>query len=216
MGGSGSGRWYRWDKKDTVEDCRSLDVNRWNRERMLRPGTSSSWYWMRNGEKQASIGMNAVADALELSYTISPNTDRAEEVRYRVPLTWTPCAYGGKRPWFVCPGVVNGRRCGRRVGKLYLHGKYFLCRHCQDLVYECQRETAPFRTLHRFQKICGRLGADPPTEIPPRPKRMHWRTYLRLARRAEQADEEALLAVVAWTERPLPGENATRKRGRRR
>jgi hypothetical protein len=29
MGGVGSGNWHRWDKKDTVEDCRSLDVQRW-------------------------------------------------------------------------------------------------------------------------------------------------------------------------------------------
>jgi hypothetical protein len=29
MGGVGSRNWHRWDKKDTVEDCRSLDVRRW-------------------------------------------------------------------------------------------------------------------------------------------------------------------------------------------
>jgi hypothetical protein len=29
MGGIGSGNWYRRGKKDTVEDCRSLDVRRW-------------------------------------------------------------------------------------------------------------------------------------------------------------------------------------------
>ncbi len=31
-GGVGSGNWYRWNKRATVEDCRSVDVRRWYRE----------------------------------------------------------------------------------------------------------------------------------------------------------------------------------------
>jgi hypothetical protein len=49
--------------------------------------------------------------------------------------------FGGLRWWFVCPLTVNGRPCGRRVGKLYLPpaGRYFGCRHCHDLTYtSCQ------------------------------------------------------------------------------
>jgi hypothetical protein len=30
-----------------------------------------------------------------------------------------PCRFGGVRPYFVCPGIVNGIACGRRVLKLY-------------------------------------------------------------------------------------------------
>lgn len=32
MCGYGSGNWYRWDKKDTVEDCLTLDVNKLTRD----------------------------------------------------------------------------------------------------------------------------------------------------------------------------------------
>jgi hypothetical protein len=38
MGGYGSGRWHGYTKKDSVEDCRVLDVNRWTREGILRVG----------------------------------------------------------------------------------------------------------------------------------------------------------------------------------
>jgi hypothetical protein len=37
MGGPGSGLWYRWNTKSTVEDYRSLDVREWHREGLLRP-----------------------------------------------------------------------------------------------------------------------------------------------------------------------------------
>jgi hypothetical protein len=32
MGGAGSGNWYRYDKKSTTKECRSLDVRRFRRE----------------------------------------------------------------------------------------------------------------------------------------------------------------------------------------
>jgi hypothetical protein len=38
MGGYGSGRWSAHTKKDTVEDCRFLDANRWMREGILGEG----------------------------------------------------------------------------------------------------------------------------------------------------------------------------------
>jgi hypothetical protein len=38
MGGIGSGDWYTFNKKTTVEECRSLDVRRLHREGLLKPG----------------------------------------------------------------------------------------------------------------------------------------------------------------------------------
>jgi hypothetical protein len=34
-------------------------------------------------------------------------------VEQRVPLLWTPCTFGGARPWFGCP------RCAKRVAIVY-------------------------------------------------------------------------------------------------
>jgi hypothetical protein len=33
-----------------------------------------------------------------------------------------PCRFGGAPPYFICPGVVNGIACGRRVAKLHRPG----------------------------------------------------------------------------------------------
>jgi hypothetical protein len=57
------------------------------------------------------------------------------------------------RWWFVCPLVVNGRPCNRRVGKLYLPGasRYFGCRHCYDLTYtSCQEHD---KRVDRLRKL---------------------------------------------------------------
>ncbi len=52
-----------------------------------------------------------------------------------IGLEWTPCNYGGSRPWFMCPG----EGCGRRVAILYGPTLPLLCRLCRNLVYESQR-----------------------------------------------------------------------------
>ncbi|NSW83139.1 MAG: hypothetical protein HPY90_07670 [Syntrophothermus sp.] len=195
MGGRGSGNWYRLSKKDTVEGCRSLDVNRWHREGLLRPGQWFGWAWKRDdGKEEASIGVTVLPDAIELSYTMRPGMEDAEKVRYIVPITWTECNYGGRRPWFVCPG--SG--CGRRVGKLYLGGKYFLCRHCYDLVYESQRENRAYRLMRKAQKIQERLGGRTGLmySFPDKPKWMHWDTYNRLKWEGLRAKNEALMAAL--------------------
>lgn len=99
---------------------------------------------------------------------------------------------GGSRPWFACPGVVNGVTCGRRVAKLYGAGRYFLCRYCYGLAYSSQSETASDRALRRANKVRMRLGGDPGmlSPFPKRPKGMHLRTYERLHHRVWDAEEE--------------------------
>jgi hypothetical protein len=154
LGGLGSGNRYRFDKKTTTDECRSLDVRKFHREGLLKSGTSFSWRWWRAGRKVAFIGTLVYQDKLVLSYR-SKLGGEWEDVKEPVSLEWTPCNFGGERPWFVCPGVVNGKRCGRRVAILYGPGKYFLCRHCYDLRYESQREDKKDRALRRAQKIRG-------------------------------------------------------------
>ena len=60
------------------------------------------------------------------------------ETRQEIELTFTRCAFGGVRCWFICPG------CGLRVGRIYLpvtmyaggrRVSYFRCRHCYSLTY---------------------------------------------------------------------------------
>jgi hypothetical protein len=148
MGGPGSGNHYQWwrtGKKTTVEDCEYLDANRWMREGILKAGTwrEGGWRWVYHGGRENSITYEVDTRDPErpfarLSYTLThAATKERESLDYRVRLTTTRPRFGGLRWWFVCPLVVNGRTCGRRVGKLYLppRGRYFGCRRCHDLTY---------------------------------------------------------------------------------
>ncbi len=69
MGGFGSGR-PGGSGRDTVESCRSIDVNRLHREHYLAPGWWGGWQWTRDGEKVASIHLRAEDDRLHLSYRV--------------------------------------------------------------------------------------------------------------------------------------------------
>ena len=113
-----------------------------------------------------------------------------------VELEWTPCNFGGERPWFLCPSI----RCGRRVAALHAAGKYFLCRHCYDLSYQSQRDNKMYRALHRAQDIRQRLGgsANMMEPFPEKPKGMHWRTYERLWWEHHEAEMEQLTEMRGW------------------
>ena len=150
MGGSGSGSWYRFNKRITVEDCRSLDARRLQVEGLLKPGYRISWSWSRTGHQAASIGGVVLGEhrpeqmVLLFRYRSGLGAEW-EDVQQSVEFDWTPCNFGGERPWFICPAVG----CGRRVAVLYGPGLYFLCRHCYDLRYESQREDKTHRALRR-------------------------------------------------------------------
>jgi hypothetical protein len=177
MGGFGSGR-PGWHNK--VEHSRSLDVNGLHRAGCLKPGWRGGWQWTRDGEKIASINLRAEENRLRLEFKVRIDGGDWESVSEAIPITYAPCRYGGERPYFLCPGVVNGRHCGRRVAKLYAGGRYFLCRHCYRLSYASQSEAEHDRMLRRANKRRMRLGGEPGTcSLIRRPKGMWRRTYER-------------------------------------
>lgn len=208
MGGLGSGSYYRFGSKDRAEDCLNLDVRSWRRDGWLESGTGFTTTWRRY-RRDSSIGVRVLGDAggeraraVELSYSWGPE-GRKEDVSYTVPLSWTPCNFGGSRPWFVCLGVVNGVPCGRRVAKLYLKGRYFLCRYCHDLAYSSQQEAHRYAALRRCQRIRQKLGgtANMIEPFPDKPKGMHLKTYIRLLGEYEKANEEYTQAMIEDLER---------------
>ena len=145
MGGYGSGRRWR-SKKDTVEDCWDLDVNWMVREGVFDGGKWCSgairWSDPLTGEETSSLGyqVNTPQRWLRLHYRL-PEQD--ESFDYKVQLTTTALPWGGVRWWFICPLITNDYTCGRRVGKLYLGpgGRYYGCRHCNDLTYKSCQES---------------------------------------------------------------------------
>ena len=177
--------------RDTCESCKSIDVRRWCREGRLVAGHSFWWSWTCLGEPSGTINVRVEDAAVVLIYRarglLSAEWKRTEQ---RVPMTWTNCHFGGRRPWFTCCARVNGRYCGRRVAVLYAAGELFACRSCYNLAYESQQGSPVQRSLSQSLKIRVRLGGspDPLGPFPEKPCGMHWRTYLRLRARGEAAE----------------------------
>jgi hypothetical protein len=109
----------------------------------------------------------------------------------------TPCRFGGHRLWFVCV-------CGRHVSALYSpNGRPWACRHCYRLTYATRQAIPRDRQLLRAQRIRHRLGGSRSMlePFPPKPKGMHWRTYERLRRVHDLADEKAMMGWAQWLDR---------------
>lgn len=190
MGGYGSGR---SGYKQKAEHCRSLDVNRLNREGCLTFGWQGFWHWSRDGEEVARIGYKAEQGRIILDYKVRLYEGDWEPITQSIPLTYLDCNYGNQRPYFQCPGVVNGRHCGRRVGKLFAGGRYFLCRHCYNVGYTSQSQARYDRMLRRANRLRMALGGEPGTAnwIAPKPKGMWQRTYERKCSEIEWCEGQA-------------------------
>jgi len=82
----------------------------------------------------ARVGGKAVF--LNMDYALNLE-DQDQNVNQTIGLQHTRLCSGGLRWWFICPGMIDGKPCLRRVRKLYLPPGclYFGCRHCYDLAY---------------------------------------------------------------------------------
>ena len=124
MGGYGSTRWGSHAAKTTVEQCLVIDAALWMREGIVGEGVwrSGTCRWTSpTGEPQGAVSfqvntIDVACPTVRLMYTM-PGTG---ELDYAVPLQTIQPYWGGVRWWFTCPLVMNGRRCGRRVQKLYM------------------------------------------------------------------------------------------------
>lgn len=118
--------------------------------------------WSSHGEKRGSMGVQSSIDESEqyikFIYTqTDKDTGEKKDFDHKIPLTTTPCYFGGKRYWFICPCYANGVYCGRRVGVLYKGGDYFACRHCYNLTYDS-------RNLSGISKMAGQTVTMPELE----------------------------------------------------
>jgi hypothetical protein len=159
----------------------------------------------KNRRKEPTgIGVLVKADAVVLVFRSWRWGGGYGQFNYQpVPASWTPCAFGGRRPWFRCEVYSRGRYCGRRVALLHSAGGLFACRHCLGLAYASQQEPVRERGKETARKIQMRLGGgESVTEaFPEKPKGMHWRRYNRLRRRHGQAFERSLMGLAKSTER---------------
>lgn len=184
MGARGSGR-RQYSGRCTVETVLSIDVRRWAREGRLDTASPFNWRWTEDGREFRRIVVYPQAGSL---FVIS-DAAGGKLGSYRIDLAQTPCQLGGARTWFICPATG----CGRRAAILY-GGATFACRHCYNLNYQSQRETAADRAGRRAEKLRDRFGW--PGGILEgccwRPKGMHEKTYQLLLARYEAAVDECL------------------------
>jgi hypothetical protein len=169
MGGRGSGNHYHWhrrSKKTTVEASLSIDANRWMREGILRASVHlwGNWRWTYRSGSGFSVNYDVntfdlLQPVVRLSYSWTwRRSKEPQSESYLVQLTTTQPRFGGVRWWFVCPLVLNGAACNRRVGKLYLPpaARYFGCRQCHDLTYTSSQEAHSGESL--LKHIAAEMG----------------------------------------------------------
>ena len=155
------------------------------------------------GEQVASINVEMERHSVTLRYRSRSYGEDWTDVEQRVAIAWTPCRFGGERPWFICSVYANGTYCGRQVAKLYDAGRLFACRHCYRLAYASQQESAHRRGLWKAQKIRMRLGgsASMLDKFPEKPKGMHWQTYERLCRVHGAAQARSTIGLMGFVMR---------------
>lgn len=185
--GKGGMRWgagrpgYRLKTSQT----RSIDVRRWQRDKLLNCGYFG-WQWSdaETGKVESSIGVESRLGGVTLIYTAN-----GQSYRNAIDITSTPCTYGGSRPWFRCP------RCYDRCAKLYLRWGHFRCRKCNQISYQSQSEDQIGRLWRAQAKIEARLGSSFT-----RPKHMRQATFDALCERFWQIEsdrDDAFCRLVA-------------------
>jgi hypothetical protein len=198
MGGMGSGRGLTG--KAMTHERLSVDVRRMQRERLLKPGLRYSLSWMRGERSLATVEVRTDLGLIGITHPVRNSLGEWEPMKYEVVLDWMECHFGGRRAWFRCP-VLS---CNRRVAILYRSRPGLLCcRHCNRLVYACQREDEGDRAMRQVDKIRRKLGWPQGYASPngDKPKGMHWRTYARLTSELRLATEAAMAGLDATIER---------------
>jgi hypothetical protein len=189
---------YAHSRRATCESCLFIDMREMQRQRSLwHAGQRFTCFWTRYGKPLGSLDVRTEADAVVL-IMFTARSER-QSVEQRVPLVWTRCHLGGRRPWFLCA-------CGRRVAKLY-GAPVFACRQCCGLAYRSQQEIPRHRAILRAQRLKMRLGgsANLSEPLPGRPRGMHRWTYRRLLARAMAAQERSVALELEYMRQHYPG-----------
>jgi hypothetical protein len=182
MGGYGSGSWFRWNTKETVDSKYKIDIRLLNKDGWLETGACGTLAIFKNKRNTVAVAYEKEADCIVLQSQYYAR-DRFSQ---KIKLTRTSCHYGGERYWFQCPS------CNKRVAILYFNSSNFQCRKCSNLTYPCQQETRTFRLFRKARKIRKQLNARPYWEIPIRvkPKGMHYKTFNRLRRKSLKTENQ--------------------------
>lgn len=145
---------YSCSNKTEADNLRKIKTSFLKKHGYFRSLQSGLITWTSHSGDQNSVGIEvSIYDEgyLRIHYTqTKTDTGEKQDFDYKAPLTTTPCHFGGKRYWFICPLSVNNVYCGKRVGVLYKNGDYFGCRHCYNLTYSSKKECSRGKYSHIF------------------------------------------------------------------
>lgn len=202
MGALGSGCWTRIGCKTKTGERLAFDIRLWRRKGLLHPGRLQ----FQDGAV-VDVEQGRATYRKQWALTLDHEPVAIEEV---IPILWRDCHLGGSRPLFSCPG------CSRQCFILYSHGEVYRCRKCAKLAYSSQSRRAWQRARDRANRLLQRLhpAALLGSQLPPRPSRMHRKTYAKLIVEicrlhdgylAGQPEQLAILlrAVIKMTGDPL-------------
>jgi hypothetical protein len=161
----------------------AVDIRALARAGALRLGTS---FTLTCQGRLLLIGCCLIDGAVELTLPDKPRT-----MAHQVLLDLSDCPLGGQRPWFWCP------ICKERVAILYAVDMAFGCRHCQNLVYRSQRESALDRLGRSIEKRRVKIGWSGAVTGPTgqKPRGMHWKKYAEIARSCIEKERTYLNAL---------------------
>lgn len=207
MGGRGSGTWYRWSNQrryGTVELVPYvIDIRTVARRGALDPRAVSATVSGESRGAAWSVGLRKTPDGVTIEHTATTTTGtgppHVEHVQTPVRVVWTPCHYGGQRPWWSCPCCL--RRCALLFGTTRGGRFDWRCRTCSGLRHASTREGELDRATRRVrrirQRVFGLRGRDAApfdaggVPVPPRPRGMWRQTYVRELARLDDAEQDA-------------------------
>jgi len=145
---------YYYHRKPTAEASCDLTIFRLRKWGMLSSGQTTaktSWTSSMTGKTTTVSLLVDVTNEpfVILMYTLTDRDGNKTKYNPTVELTTTPCNFGGKRYWFLCP------ICYSRVGALYLPrgDVHFACRDCNDITYDSRSRSSMALFGHTSRQI---------------------------------------------------------------
>ncbi len=178
MGGFGSGRHSNQSVVRRRDPRPEIKITELQKHDAFASGQPAQWSVTDSNGRLTEIAVFIFEDKAIIKAATTNSHRKPKMAEIDIALSWTDCNYGGRRPWFLCPGQLH-QPCERRVANLYIYGTLLLCRHCCELGYESDYHTPQFRALYKAQKIIRELGGSGSLaeDFPPRPKGMHYDIY---------------------------------------
>jgi hypothetical protein len=139
-----------WSRRLLVEDCVAFDIANLGRAGVFRarPGTLWSTAWKNAAEQEilcAYFWVELTTNGRTLLHVSSGVPSGRPPMHYAqdqiIEIVQTPL-YFGPRPWFRCPGALNGVPCLKRCRILYFPpglGRLG-CRRCLYLIHKSTRQ----------------------------------------------------------------------------